>query len=778
MLGVRTEQDTFRLVLERSRQQRAEEQTEVEELLARIEALDARSVLDGDKSAEAERLYTRTTTLLRDIRARLYSALRELREDSAVPRPGDDPVAELDDGREGVDALRDELSESASEILTIENRQRAEHAEQLSNDLGSLNDGRLRLLDLAGPELRSRVRGFGADGVRQAQAEASQINLAARYGASTIEARVATIVGDLTTSPMPLIFGVFKVLILLFLFRAWRRRADAMLAESEQSDSSWVARASYYLRRIRSPLEWLILAWVLLRWGPFADVPGSELIFTACLWILGARIVIAVTDAVAARRNGRERPTDILRLRSLRLAGLVVAAVGLVLGWTRILVGRGAIFGWAITLCWVLVIPVIIVLVRWWRPHFWAALEQRPSDDAFANRTRGRPHNLFWTTIVGGYITWLGLMRFGVGIASRLDGTKALRSHLLRRQVARRATEDVGSRKPVNKLIYSRLDPGRVAEKVLSVEQAGVDAIRDLDGPALAVVVAPRGGGKSTQLARLGHVAGGAVVALKGPRDVGVVLAQLRQQLEAPDAELSDLAKDRKLTVLIDDAHQLVRPRIGGIDEVDRILELAREVGGVWVLAFDQWAWQYVSRARNESVFDYVHHLPKWEQSDIVTLLSQRTELASVKPNFGELVLPRQIDATDGELAPDEAYFRMLAEVSGGNPAVAIQFWRESLFVHNDDTVVRLFREPEGSEIESLASTVRYVLRTVLQLDWASDEELIDCSDLPPTDVRDAIRLALSRGYLKREADGVRVDWMWYRAVTGVLTRLNLLVSP
>ncbi len=779
LFGIRTEQAEFRTSMTEAQMQAEAFHDQIAGLIEQTNALDNRSVLDGDKTVEAERLYLRAARLLGEARQKMYWRLRQLQAPNVPPGPGEDPIADIEDGREGIDSLREELLSEVADLRLEVDVARRQRAETLDHDLASLNESRLLLLTLSGPDLQSDVRGFGADGVRQAQAEASQINLSARYGAATLQRRVSQILSDLRTSPVPLILGVVKFLFVLFLFRWWRRRADTVLQEYQESESGGMfARMAGYLRRIRSPLEWLLLAWVILKGSALANVPGTQLLFSAFLWICGARIVIGLMDAMAKKRHRRrERPVDRLRLRSLRLIGLVIAAVGLLLDWTQILVGKGAIYGWVITLCWILVLPIIVVMVRWWRPHIWQIIEARPKDDTIANTLRGRSTNLLWTAVAGGYASWLGLMRFGVGMASRLDGTRALRAHLLRRQVARRAEEDSANREPINKLLYRRLDPERGAEKPLTVNHGGVDEILDMGAPAVAVVVAPRGGGKTTQMARIGDKAGGVVVALRGPRSAASVLEQLRERLDSPDAPLEELLGDKKLTVLIDDAHQLAQPAIGGLNELDELLHTAREVGGLWVLAFDQWAWQYVSRARAASVFDRVHQLPAWEDAAIVSLLDSRSEQADISPSFSGLVLPRQIDS-DEEEDPSRTYFRMLADVSGGNPALALQFWRESLFVENEQTVVRLFREPSDVELENLATTVRYVLRTVLQLDWAREEEIVVCSDLPAEDVRDAIRLAIARGYLKKDADGFRIAWPWYRPITGVLTRLNVLVSP
>ena len=114
-----------------------------------------------------------------------------------------------------------------------------------------------------------------------------------------------------------------------------------------------------------------------------------------------------------------------------------------------------------------------------------------------------------------------------------------------------------------------------------------------------------------------------------------------------------------------------------------------------------------------------------------------------------------------------------------GNPAVALHAYRESLFVKPDGTtVVRLFKEPAAAEIESLSLPLLFVLRAIVQLDLAREHELTAATQLPATDVSDALRFCLARGYIEPYDAGVRVTWAWYRTITTVLQRQHLLSAP
>jgi hypothetical protein len=203
------------------------------------------------------------------------------------------------------------------------------------------------------------------------------------------------------------------------------------------------------------------------------------------------------------------------------------------------------------------------------------------------------------------------------------------------------------------------------------------------------------------------------------------------------------------------------------------------------VLAVEGPAWQYVRRARGEHVFfDRIIALPKWSAVEIGRLIRARSQEAGVDPCFDGLVVPRNVDGTiDEEVAAKaEGFYGVIWDFADGNPAVALHCFRESLFTNPEDPaepLVRLFREPSAESIENLPGPMLYVLRAVLQLELARPEDIVQCTALPASDVADALRLALSRGYIQTvpDDDTVRVDFHWFRPLTSVLRRKHLLVE-
>ena len=68
------------------------------------------------------------------------------------------------------------------------------------------------------------------------------------------------------------------------------------------------------------------------------------------------------------------------------------------------------------------------------------------------------------------------------------------------------------------------------------------------------------------------------------------------------------------------------------------------------------------------------------------------------------------------------------------------------------------------------------ILRVVAQSEWTTQEEIVNSLELPVTEVKGALHLATARGWLESQNGRFRLTWKWFRRITRVLARKNLLV--
>jgi hypothetical protein len=223
---------------------------------------------------------------------------------------------------------------------------------------------------------------------------------------------------------------------------------------------------------------------------------------------------------------------------------------------------------------------------------------------------------------------------------------------------------------------------------------------------------------------------------------------------------------------------------MGGLAAFDRVIELARQHSAhvSWVFAFDEVVWQFFERMRgSRPLFDAVLHVAPWNDAAIANLLSKRAAASGINPSFEHLIsdLPPNADEIDHEEAVEQTrtgYYRLVWDYAGGNPGVALHAWRSSLGVNEAGGVtVKVFQAPTADALEDLPDTTVFVFRAVVQLERSSRQQICQATGISATEVDDALRFGIVRGYFEESENGFAVTWPWYRPITRFLTRRHLL---
>ena len=234
----------------------------------------------------------------------------------------------------------------------------------------------------------------------------------------------------------------------------------------------------------------------------------------------------------------------------------------------------------------------------------------------------------------------------------------------------------------------------------------------------------------------------------------------------------------------LDNVHRLASPVIGGFHEYGRGIEMRRRLGPgfSWILTFDSIAFQFIRRLRADSALVAQEiELGSWTEDHIGELLQERAEAVAIEPSFDNLVLPRQLDEASYEVEGDRkrhGFNRIIWDSSLGNPGVALRMWCESLTVTDDGKVdVRLGSKRTRSSLDTLSLTSQFVLRSIAQMEYARQEDVVKALNLPPAEVDMALQAAKANGLIEEQDGLFSISWPWYREITRFLNRRNLLAS-
>lgn len=772
--------------------------------------------------SSADATYDDLRRALRSARDALSQALEQLGAPSEVPGPGPDALTDL---RVDVDtsAARKERSrvETESQRLRAEEESiRRERAAQLFDEIDTLNSERLALLPVLSPAKRAAITGFtSAAGWGQAASEARQLALILRYHRYIIGQWILTLrdpgraLGGALAGGM---VNAFEWLLALGIFVWWRRRSKTLLRvwhrqaiEADRRarllEPSPASRALGFLVQAHRPIEWLALLFILRWLLPVSTqhVLEVRVLSTLMMWIFGAAFVVDVVNALAGGRANdsryRDEPdTAALRLRSLRLVARVVVIFGLILVLSSMLVGRGTIYQWVFSTCWLTSIPILLVLVRWWRDIVFRRTERirkptRIQRWVLAN-SQGWSTSFAAAAVGGLYLFGSGAIRGARNWIGRFVITRRALAYLFRRQLGKREQTEVMG--PIPDAAFASLGPEHPSARWIATDAETplgrlAVRIRNRKGGVIAIV-GERGMGKTTALRHVRGDGADSILIDSFSFDPDALHRSLAERaglartasLEQAASALAASAEIHAL--LLDDAQHFVRPVVGGLVTFDRLLAIASRHTNTTtcVFALDHVIWQFLERSRGARPhFDEVIFLQPWGEERIVNLLKARTEEAGLSPSFESLLEP--LPATADDVDRQEAlarraadYFRLLWDAATGNPGVALHMWRRSLGTNEKgETSVRPSVALDTSDLERLPDSSVFVLRAVLQLAPARAEQIAEGGVLRLADVADALRYAASRGYIEEHDGGYRVTWTWFRAITLFLQRKHLLTT-
>ncbi|AYV19766.1 ATP-binding protein [Vibrio mediterranei] len=676
--------------------------------------------------------------------------------------------------------------------------------------LNSLSHSKQTLLELASDKTFDQLTGFGPDGVTQFKQEWRITTLNAEYFIFFQLRSLKTLVTEIFISPVPVIWVGIKVFFIYCVLMWWltnqRRLFDQLkshVASVVGKPPIWV-RFIWYLGRASIAIAWLIAITVSLR--VLSSIEAlSQLSYLELFtwWILGGSIAISfILEFVHRNSFATSKEIVTLRLSTVRRYVWSFIVAGLVLQIAAQTLGKGTIYYWISSFfsLWFALITITVIVM--WKDTVFSSLEKISEKPLWVTWATSKKDIFIVGLIATSLATlWIALHHLKnrlIGLLSQYTVFNQGLTYLFKIEVAKQTGSSADSNlvRIKGDSAFDYVLPG---DDFSPLVEYAKDEFQQLskylltNSPAICVITGERGVGATRLLKQVLHKVKNAE-----PVYVNCPLAGYNQLLihfavsiglEEDASEMKILSHLRKSNtnylIAIDNCQRLVKPKVGGLNDLIRFTNLLRrsKKSHRAVFSIEKASWRFVDRARGERLlFDWVAFLPKWSEEQIGALLDSRINQGPEhKVGFEGLVVPKQWD-NDSESEEDRAkqgFYRILWHYSDGNPTVALRFFRFSLR-RNKDTdavVVRLFHAPESEELDKMPKPMLAILRSIVQLEAASPEDVSDCTQLTISEVIGTLRYFQSRGYIEWKEDKARISDHWFRHITNVLDRQHLLVK-
>lgn len=739
--------------------------------------------------ADADVLYEELSQQLRLKRKALRIALRWAKS----------PTDEIDPSTLSGDA--GEQGEKVGQPITVED---------IYYSMVNLYQTRIFLLKAVSLKLKAQITGHGEAGQVKLKGEVEYMLLYLRFHSMAIPQLGPHLLDKLIATPVLVMWEFLKLVLAIILFRWWRRwapqglidlRGRIMRIRPRTQHSLRFARLIWYLQEIRSPLEWMLLLYVFFE---MIETPSllviEDFVHIICSALLFAWLAVRLINAIASRGvAGLADDTTGLRLRSLRLIAGWVLVLSLGLKLTETYTGEGTIYAMVWTLFEVLSVPVVVLLLSWWRLEIRQSLEELPALPGWVEKTTENRSGLrkYLNTLLGGlYLVYILLRQFGIRQLSRFAGGRELVVQLVGRELYKDQEKKalaLNSR-PISDEISDKLlrDEANIVKKVFARELKRLTEFVELEDGGMVSVRGERGIGKSLLLDQLAQAFEEKCIIVKcdmqGFEGIVQVFAEKfsisKDQLDA--YRLRDLVEEHDIRfIAFDDLHLLARPKANGVIELDRLSDWVaplRSIGKTsLIVTMIRSAFQYLTRLRGErAVLTDSMELPAWTLEQITELIKIRSRQAGIEPDFSEIEIPYQYDDIEFDSLDDRIhswFYRILWNMSAGNPSIALRLWNDSLAETPEGRVIVqvLPQVFAVDQMDNVSMSILLILRVIIQSGMTTAEDIAESLQLPTNVIESGIQFSLQCGWIE-DIDGYyQVTWRWFRTVKRVLTRQNLL---
>lgn len=387
---------------------------------------------------------------------------------------------------------------------------------------------------------------------------------------------------------------------------------------------------------------------------------------------------------------------------------------------------------------------------------------------------------LLHATLILFFILVLQVFNFVISYTERFDFSKKISANLFKKQIENIEAEEGASQK----LPQDYKD--RFSLKSLANEDEYVRTANDVEGKILEevkewnesksgehslVLYGNKGVGKTTLLKKVASEIGD-----EASLDVDVKYIKLPSKTITKDALYEfidsifmenkregnfdiyqhDRALEKRTIVVIDETQNIFLSQTNGFEAYYALINTINlnTQNIFWVMAFNKYSWLYLDRAFGRTqYFRNVYEIVGWNDVKIKEMIMRRHTKSEFKLSYDLLInATRSQDEIDRYASIESKFFKLLWELSRGNPRSALYLWMSALSRKGKNVLtVNIPKEADLVGFGKLPDDLMFVIAEVLKHENLLSSEIETTTNLPKGIIRNAIKIGLENKFFYKD---------------------------
>lgn len=225
------------------------------------------------------------------------------------------------------------------------------------------------------------------------------------------------------------------------------------------------------------------------------------------------------------------------------------------------------------------------------------------------------------------------------------------------------------------------------------------------------------------------------------------------QEVDTFNLEQFDQNLSSKKIIIIDEAQNSFLAQPDGFEAYHQFVAyMNKNTQNIfWVISFNKYSWLYLDRAFGRSqFFRNVYEVTGWSDVAIKELITKRHKSSNFQLSYDLLIsATKSQDEIDKYASVESKFFKLLWEMSRGNPRTALHLWLTALSRKNARFFnVNVPKEVGAGELEKLSDDLMFTLATILKHENLTQYEIETTTDFGRGVIGNAIKVGIERKFL------------------------------